>query len=107
MPLVATGLSECAERAGMGSPELRGRHMEVLHLAVKPYVVTMAVEYRQIHVHTTDLLVAPRKHRQGTHSNPVSHATAGLVAMCAGDTRSAAVFFRKSLELNPNQPQLR
>lgn len=39
--------------------------------------------------------------------NPIAFASAGLAANCLGDRAEAERNFRRSLELNPNQPQLR
>lgn len=39
--------------------------------------------------------------------NPAAHASAGLAALCAGDNASARLSFERSLQLEPNQPQVR
>ncbi len=41
-----------------------------------------------------------------TPGNPVPFASAGLAALCSGDEALARRFFKESLRLNPNQPQL-
>ena len=39
--------------------------------------------------------------------NPATHASAGLAALCLGDTAAARASFDKSLQLDPNQAQVR
>jgi Flp pilus assembly protein TadD len=39
--------------------------------------------------------------------DPIVYASAGLAAICLGDRRVAAQNFRRSLELQPNQPRIR
>ncbi len=39
--------------------------------------------------------------------NPAAHASAGMAALCLGDTAAARVSFERSLKLDPNQPQVR
>jgi tetratricopeptide (TPR) repeat protein len=39
--------------------------------------------------------------------DPIAWASAGLASICLGKTAEAQQFFRRSLELNPNQPVLR
>ncbi len=42
-----------------------------------------------------------------TPQDPVAFASLGLACVCAGDPRSAEAAFRRSLELDPDQPELR
>jgi len=39
-------------------------------------------------------------------NDPIGYASAGLAEMCLGDRAAAEGYFRRSLELNPNQPIL-
>ena len=39
--------------------------------------------------------------------DPVAFASAGLAQVCLGDTAGAHASFQRSLDINPNQPQLR
>src|SRR6185503_1654077 len=39
--------------------------------------------------------------------NPAAHTAAGLAALCLGDSASARASFQRSLQIEPNQPQVR
>jgi hypothetical protein len=40
-------------------------------------------------------------------ADPLAHASAGLARLCRGDEAGALAEFRRSLELDPNQPEIR
>ncbi|HEX7184827.1 MAG TPA: tetratricopeptide repeat protein, partial [Thermoanaerobaculia bacterium] len=40
-------------------------------------------------------------------SLPLAHASVGLARLCLGDPERAASAFRRSLEIDPDQPEIR
>jgi Flp pilus assembly protein TadD len=95
------------QRAGLGK-----RSLVLLEGAVqaKPDDSELHMFRGRFRIEQRDCTGALEDFQAATRIRPddaVAFASAGLASLCAGDPQGAADAFRRSLELNPNQPRLR
>jgi Tfp pilus assembly protein PilF len=95
------------QRAGMGK-----RSLNLLELAVqaKPDDAELHMFRGRYRIEQRDCAGALQDFREAARirpEDPISYASAGLASLCLGDPQAAAAAFRRSLELNPDQPRLR
>ena len=90
------------------------RASELSHYGYDPALFDLDAPYARLRVLAGRLgvpFVHPvedfRAAQQIRPSDPIAFASAGLAEMCLGDRAAAEVDFRRSLDLNPNQPMLR
>jgi tetratricopeptide (TPR) repeat protein len=107
------GVERTAERAAAyGHSGAAARSLALLDRAVgarpaEPRLWLLRGRYRLEQQRCEPALADFTRAEQLAPTSPLAHASAGLAHLCRGDEAGALAEFRRSLDLDPNQPEIR